>query len=254
MSQKVLTIIVPVYNEEESLPQFKEEMDKYLAKTAIPSSVLFINDGSTDQSLAILKDICQDDSFRFASFDRNYGLSSAIKAGIDLCETKYVGYIDADLQTSPEDFITYFDYLSDYQMINGIRAKRSDSFIKKISSKIANGFRRLMINDGIQDTCCPLKIIDAKSAKRMPFFNGMHRFMPALIQLQGGKVKQLPVRHFPRFAGTAKYHLFNRLVGPFFDTLAFRWMKRRYINYKVKETGAAASAFEVPASEELHGR
>jgi len=254
MLPRVLTIIVPVFNEEESLPRFKEEMDKYLAKTAVPSLVLFINDGSTDKSLDIIKNICLSDHYQLASFDRNYGLSTAIKAGIDLCQTKYIGYIDADMQTSPEDFITYFDYLGDYQMVNGIRGKRSDTFVKKMSSKIANGFRRMMINDGIEDTCCPLKIMDSNYAKKMPFFNGMHRFMPALIQLQGGKVKQLPVRHFPRFAGTAKYHLFNRLVGPFFDTMAFRWMKRRYINYQVKDTGAAAKSIELPASEELHGR
>jgi hypothetical protein len=92
-----------------------------------------------------------------------------------------------------------------------------------------------MIQDGIEDTGCPLKIIDAAWAKRIPFFTGMHRFLPALIQLQGGKVKQLPVQHFERYAGTSKYHLFNRLWGPLQDTFAFRWMRTRYIRYQIAE-------------------
>ena len=90
-----------------------------------------------------------------------------------------------------------------------------------------------MLGDGIQDTCCPLKIIKTEYAKKIPFFNGMHRFLPALIQYQGGKVMQIPVQHFPRYAGTAKYHLHNRLIGPLVDTLAVVWMKHRYIHYRV---------------------
>jgi len=80
-----------------------------------------------------------------------------------------------------------------------------------------------------------LKIMKTAYAKQIPFFTGMHRFLPALVQLQGGRVQQLPVAHFPRFAGTAKYHLLNRLVGPFFDTLAFRWMRSRYIRYGIAD-------------------
>jgi hypothetical protein len=93
-----------------------------------------------------------------------------------------------------------------------------------------------MINDGIEDTCCPLKIMETKAARTIPFFNGMHRFIPALIQLQGGTVKQIPVQHFPRIEGTAKYHLWNRLIGPFMDTLAFVWMRKRYIRYEISES------------------
>ena len=105
-----------------------------------------------------------------------------------------------------------------------------------MSSKIANGFRRSMTHDGVEDTGCPLKILRTDYAKRIPFFTGMHRFLPALIQLQDGKVKQIPVRHFPRLAGKSKYNLRNRLVGPFKDCFAYRWMKKRYINYQVAET------------------
>jgi hypothetical protein len=120
-------------------------------------------------------------------------------------------------------------------MVIGIRIKREDMFVKRVSSKIANGFRRFMTNDGIEDTGCPLKVMQIDYAKRIPLFNGMHRFLPALIQLQNGKVKQVPVRHFPRMAGKSKYNLRNRLVAPFFDCFAYRWMKSRYINYLIAE-------------------
>lgn len=231
-----LTIIVPVFNEEESLATFFLEMDSFIEGSILPGRVLFINDGSTDNSLKILTDKCQQSSHcHLLSLDKNYGLSVAVKAGIDHCKTSLVGYIDADLQTHPADFSAYFSYFPEYDMVNGIREKRQDSFIKKLSSKLANSYRRLMINDGIKDTCCPLKIIKTSYAQQMPFFIGMHRFLPALVQLQGGRVKQLPISHSPRYAGTSKYHLFNRLVGPFFDTLAFRWMRSRYIRYKVAD-------------------
>ncbi len=231
-----LTIIVPVFNEEGSLPAFFRAMDSFLQAAPIVARALFINDGSTDQSLEILMEKCQSRDFcDLLCLDRNYGLSTAMKAGFDHCTTSLVGYIDADLQTRPADFLAYLGYFPEYDMVNGIRQKRQDHLIKKVSSKIANGYRRLMIDDGIEDTCCPLKIIKTRFVRDMPFFIGMHRFIPALVQLQGGRVKQLPVAHYPRYAGTSKYHLGNRLIGPFFDTLAFRWIRSRYIRYQVAE-------------------
>lgn len=231
-----LTIIVPVYNEEESLVRFCQEMDAFLSSAPIPATILFVNDGSKDGSQAIIARACAGGTgYRYLQLDRNCGLSTAIKAGIDACDTELVGYIDADLQTSPADFLKFFQYFPKYEMVNGIRARRQDTAVKKASSKIANAFRRLMINDGIVDTCCPLKIMKTAYAQKIPFFTGLHRFIPALIQLQGGRVRQVPVAHFPRFAGTAKYHLFNRLIGPFFDTLAFRWMRSRYIRYRIAD-------------------
>ncbi|MGB3210932.1 MAG: glycosyltransferase family 2 protein [Desulforhopalus sp.] len=231
-----LTIIVPVFNEEESLPSFIHEMDRFIETSPVPSRVLFVNDGSTDNSLKLLTEKCTKAEYcTVLSLDTNYGLSVAIKAGIDQCQTSLVGYIDADLQTHPADFLSYFNFFPEYDMVNGIREKRKDSLTKRLSSRLGNGYRRLLINDNIKDTCCPLKILKTRFAREMPFFIGMHRFIPALVQLQGGKVRQIPISHSPRYAGTSKYHLFNRLVGPFFDTLAFRWMRSRYIRYRVAE-------------------
>lgn len=233
-----LTILVPVYNEEGNMLRLEKEFAAFLPIARVKSCLLFINDGSTDGSERLMKEICsrQPDMF-YLSLEQNGGLSAALKAGIDATFSPYTGYIDADLQTSPADFNLLLDYAEDYPLVTGIRTGRKDSRVKKLSSRIANGFRRLMTHDDAQDTGCPLKIIHTAYARRIPFFTGMHRFLPALIMLQaGGRVKQLPVRHFPRLAGESKYHLWNRLAGPFKDCFAYRWMKKRYINYEVKST------------------
>lgn len=238
MQHYQLTVIVPLYNEEESLPQLKTELDKFKEASQIAVEVLFVNDGSSDGSQPLVEQFCKEsESYSYLKLKQNKGLSTAIKAGIDACETNLVGYIDADIQTHPMEFLKFYDFLDDFELINGIRAKRKDTVVKKLSSKIANAFRRAMINDGIEDTGCPLKIIKTEVAKRIPFFDGMHRFIPALVQLQGGSVKQIPVKHYPRYAGTAKYHLWNRIKKPFFDTFAFRWMKSRYIRYEIDQKG-----------------
>ncbi len=231
-----LTIIVPVYNEEGNIRRLEKELGDFLKIARISSCVLFVNDGSKDESGKLLKDICHGHpDFYYLELAKNGGLSAAMKAGIDHCNSEFVGYIDADLQTTPEDFNLLLTHVEDYEMVMGIRTGRKDSFIKNMSSRIANGFRRSMTHDGVEDTGCPLKILRTDYAKRIPFFTGMHRFLPALIQLQNGKVKQMPVRHFPRIAGKSKYNLCNRLVGPFKDCFAYRWMKKRYINYEVAE-------------------
>tara|TARA_R110001583_G_scaffold190000_1_gene353858 strand:- start:8632 stop:9348 length:717 start_codon:yes stop_codon:yes gene_type:complete len=238
MTKEDLTIIAPIFNEEDNMKRLETELTNYLKIALIPTKVLFVNDGSTDKGQELIERMCHENkSFSFLSFSKNKGLSAAIKAGIDYCETKYVGYIDSDLQTSPEDFNLLLEHRNEYALVTGMRQNRKDSFVKKLSSKIANGFRRFMTKDGMEDTGCPLKIIETNAAKQIPFFKGMHRFLPALILLQNKEVKQIPVRHFPRIAGEAKYHLFNRLSGPFLDCFAYRWMKSRYIDYEISKRG-----------------
>lgn len=229
-----LTIIVPIYNEEDNMQRLEQELTAYLKKSSAKSCVLFVNDGSKDNSEKHIQEICgRNENLFYISFSKNNGLSAAIKAGIDVTASPFVAYIDADLQTTPEDFELLLPFRYDYELVMGIRAGRKDSLGKKLSSKIANGFRRMMTKDGVEDTGCPLKIINTVYAKRIPFFTGMHRFLPALILLQDGHIKQIPVRHFERIAGTSKFHLWNRLTGPFMDCFAYRWMKKRYINYRI---------------------
>ena len=232
-----LTIVVPVFNEEDMIYSLEQSLSGFVSQSWLPACVLFVNDGSNDLSKERIVEVCnRQQHFYHLSLSKNSGLSAALKAGIDTTWSTFVGYMDADLQTTPEDFNLLIPYRDDFEMVMGIRTVREDSFVKRASSKIANGFRRFMTKDGITDTGCPLKIMKTEYAKRIPLFNGMHRFLPALIQLQNGKVKEVPVRHFPRMAGQSKYNLRNRLVKPFLDCFAFRWMKSRYINFQITET------------------
>jgi len=229
-----LSVIVPIYNEEDNIYRLENELSAFIKESSVKSCILFVDDGSKDKSLQYVKEICgRNPGFFYISFTKNNGLSAAIKAGIDVAESGFVGYIDADLQTSPEDFELLLPYRNDFELVMGIRAGRKDKLGKRLSSRIANSFRRMMTDDGVQDTGCPLKIIKTDYAKRIPLFTGMHRFLPALIQLQKGNVKQIPVRHFERKAGQSKFHLWNRLISPFMDCFAYRWMRKRYIMYSI---------------------
>jgi glycosyltransferase involved in cell wall biosynthesis len=231
------TIIVPVYNEEDNLQRVEKELASYLKIASVSTSILFVNDGSQDNSQALIEDICnRHEAFEYITFKENRGLSAAIKAGFDFAETALVGYIDSDLQTTPEDFNSLLEHIDSYDLVTGVRSERKDSFVKNMSSKIANGIRRAFTHDGMDDTGCPLKVIKTDYAKRIPMFRGLHRFLPAMIMLQNGKVLQVPVRHFPRLAGTAKFGLWNRLLGPLMDCFAYLWMKKKYINYEVKKS------------------
>jgi len=230
------TIVVPVYNEQDNLERVEKQLSQFLPTAAMKACVLLVNDGSTDDSLSLIKQICQrQPDFFYISSNQNHGLSTAMKAGIDTVQSKYMGYIDADLQTNPEDFNLLLKFAPDYELVTGIRANRKDSAFKKLQSRIANGFRRYMTGDTATDTGCPLKVMRTDVARRIPFFNGMHRFLPALFALEHARFKEMPVRHYPRIAGVSKYHLWNRLAGPFNDCFAYRWMKKRYIRYQIDE-------------------
>lgn len=228
------TIIVPVYNEEDNMKSLETKLSSFLPASLQKACVLFVDDGSKDNSLSMIKQICgRQKDFYYIALAKNSGLSAAMKAGIDYTFSDYVGYIDADLQTTPEDFNLLLEKIADNELVMGIRANRKDTPFKRLQSKIANSFRRAMTGDKAKDTGCPLKVMHTEYAKRVPFFTGMHRFLPALFMLQEARIEQIPVRHFPRVAGVSKYHLWNRLVSPFMDCFAYRWMKKRYINYKI---------------------
>ena len=232
------TIIVPVYNEDENLERLEKEMLSFIEIASKKTEILFVNDGSKDNSQQIIENICaRNEVFHFLNFKENRGLSAAIKAGFDNVNTPLVGYIDSDLQTTPNDFNLLLDKIGEYDLVTGVRANRKDSFVKNMSSTIANGIRRAFTHDGMDDTGCPLKVIKTDYAKKIPMFKGLHRFLPAMILLQNGKILQVPVQHFPRIAGEAKFGLWNRLLGPLMDCFAYLWMKKKYINYEVKDKG-----------------
>lgn len=231
-----ISIIIPVYNEENGIESLENAFLPLFQKTNLSMNVLFVNDGSTDKSLDKIKELClRNNSYSFISFDQNYGLSSAIKAGFDFSRSDWLGYIDADLQTDPKDFLKFESYLNSFDLILGNRINRKDGLVKKLSSRIANSFRDLLLKDGVQDSGCPLKIIRKEFADKIPYFNGSHRFIPALVLMKGGRIKEIPVSHFPRITGSSKFNLWNRLLSPFIDVLAVKWMINRQIFYKILE-------------------
>jgi glycosyltransferase involved in cell wall biosynthesis len=233
-----LTILVPVFNEEGNIQRLEKELSLFVDSAGIRSKVLFIDDGSTDKSASLIESVCASNRyFNFIQLKGNQGLSTALKAGIDHTDTTWVGYIDADLQTSPKDFNELLKHIDSHDMVTGIRMHRKDSRMKKITSSLANSIRRCVTHDGISDTGCPLKVIRTSIAKKIPFFNGMHRFLPALVILEGGKVKEVPVPHYPRLAGKSKYHLWNRIWGPLTSLIAYTWMKKNYIRYQIIKRG-----------------
>lgn len=237
-SEYLLTIIVPLFNEEGNLPRLAKELSDYLSKTSHKAKVLFVNDGSTDNSAMLVERYCsENNSFSFIHLNKNNGLSTALKAGIDQADTKYTGYIDADLQTSPHDFDLLMEHVESYNLVTGIRSGRKDGIVKRISSRIANSIRRSVTYDGVSDTGCPLKVFHTDAARCIPFFKGMHRFLPALVLLGGGKVKEVQIRHYKRLAGKSNYHLHNRIIGPAIDLIAFIWIRNRYIRYEITDRG-----------------
>src|SRR5690554_136879 len=231
-----LTIIIPVYNEAENLLRVEKALVEYRAIATKTTAFLFVNDGSTDKSEKLISEICERNfDFHFISFTKNNGLSAALKSGFDWVESPLLGYIDSDLQTTPEDFNLLLEYIDEYDLVTGIRTGRKDDFVKNVSSKAANGIRRIFTQDGMQDTGCPLKVIKTDYAKRIPMFNGLHRFLPAMILLQKGRVHQIPVRHFPRIGGEAKFGVWNRIFGPLSACFAYLWMRQNYIRYEIKK-------------------
>lgn len=225
-----LSIIIPVYNEAENLFRLRDALLEYLQIVKIPTIIVFVNDGSTDKSLDIIKTICEEQShFTYLNLNSNQGLSAALKAGFEIVDTTLVGYMDADLQTHPKDFDLLLKHVDAFDLVTGNRFNRQDGILKKITSRIANTVRQWFTQDGMDDTGCPLKIIKTDVAKRLPMFKGMHRFLPALVQLEGGKTKQIPITHYPRIAGQSKYSFKNRGFSTLVDCFVFLWMKKRYI-------------------------
>jgi dolichol-phosphate mannosyltransferase len=133
------------------------------------------------------------------------------------------------------DFLELLPYCGPFDLVTGVRVSRKDTLVKRISSIVANTVRQRILNDGMTDTCCPLKIGRTNMLRSIPFFNGAHRFLPALVQMNGGRVHQTPVNHYPRIAGEAKYHLTNRLIGPLVGLLVVSWLQRHATRYQIED-------------------
>ena len=232
-----ISIVLPVYNEEDNIEPLTRKIIESLSPLPNPVEIVFIDDGSTDQSVARMEAM-RDQSpvpIRIIQLDRNYGLSTAMTAGFKAATGDVIVTLDADLQNDPADIPKLLEQLPKYDAALGWRVDRQDPFIKKISSKIANFLRKKALNDPIHDTGCSLKAYKATYVKRIKMFKGMHRFLGVLLTMEGAMITEVPVSHHPRRFGKSKYGFWNRLVSPFLDLLAVRWMKKRAIRYHAKE-------------------
>ena len=207
-----VSIVVPVFNEERSLPQLVSEIDAAMTSVSSSYEMVFVDDGSTDGSRAVLRELAaRDRRLRVAALPRNSGQSAALAAGFRLARGASVVTLDADLQNDPADIPRLLAALDGVAVVSGVRRNRRDDWLRRVSSRIANGVRRSVLDDGVTDVGCSLKAYRAEYLRRIPAFNGFHRFLPALIQMAGGSVREIDVAHRPRVHGTSKYGVGNRL-------------------------------------------
>lgn len=227
-----LSVVIPVYNEEENIAALLEQLQAALRDWGGEVEFLFVDDGSTDRTLELLKRAqSSEPRIRIAHFRRNLGQTAAMEAGFHLTKGLAVVTVDGDLQNDPAEIPRLARMLSDYDVVCGIRARRQDTWWKRRSSRIANGFRNWMTGDNIVDTGCTLKAYRRECVERLELYNGMHRFLPTLLKMRGYRVTQVPVSHRPRRAGKTKYDTWRRLKKGLADVWAVRWMKKNWIAY-----------------------
>jgi len=233
MKSGSLSVVIPVYNEAENIDPLVDRLRTALAEWAGTIEILFVDDGSTDGTLECLKRArARDRRIRIAHFRRNLGQTAAMAAGFHLARGEAVVTMDGDLQNDPADVPRLARLLALWDVVCGVRLERHDSWWKRFSSRIANGFRNWATDDEIIDTGCSLKAYRRECVARLELYHGMHRFLPTLLKMRGYRVTQTPVLHHPRQAGRTKYGTWRRLKKGLADVWAVRWMKRNWINYR----------------------
>ena len=231
-----ISIVVPVYNERENLVLLDQEITKSIKPLNKNYEVILVDDGSTDGSSELIRALQEKNStIRLIRFGHNHGQTAAFAAGFDKARGDIIITMDADLQNSPSDIPLLLTAIKDYDVVCGWRHKRNDPWIKKISSKVANSVRNSLSDESIADTGCSLKAFRRECFKDIKLYNGMHRFFPTLMRMEGFSVTQVKVGHYPRIHGHSKYNIRNRLFASFKDLLAIRWMKKRQLNYDIIE-------------------
>lgn len=233
-----LSVIAPAYNEADNLPQLLAEITDVLGHLGQRWEVLLVNDGSTDETLQILRDLMgRYDQLRVLSLRQRSGKDAALDAGFRNVRGQFVAVIDADLQNDPADIPRMLELLTsgEYDMVNGWRKDRRDNWLRLLSSRISNAVRRRLTGDPIHDAACGLKLFRRECIEKLRLFTGLQRFMVELVRMEGYRVIEVPVNHRPRTAGKAKYGLWNRVFCALRDAFAVRWMQRRMVRYEYDE-------------------
>jgi len=234
--QPQLSVVIPVCDEEGNIAPLLDELSAVLGALGVPWEIICVDDGSTDGSFERLRDAQKSlPQLRVLRFARNCGQTAAFDAGFRHARGEVIITMDADLQNDPHDIPELLRHVPEYDLVCGWRHKRSDSFVRRASSVIANGVRNALSGEHIIDVACSLKAFKREYAQRLKLYTGMHRFFPTLVKMEGGRVLEVKVNHRPRLHGQAKYNIGNRMLRSFIDLLAVCWMKKRRLNYEIKE-------------------
>ncbi|HEX7078100.1 MAG TPA: glycosyltransferase family 2 protein [Candidatus Eisenbacteria bacterium] len=232
----MLSVIVPVYDERESLPPLVEELRAALRPLGTPYEIVLVDDGSTDGSERWVADAARASKDVVAVlFERNAGQSAAFAAGFAHARGDVLVTIDGDGQNDPADIPRLLEALERADVVSGVRADRRDDWKRRLSSRVANGVRRAVIGDHVTDIGCSLKAYRRAAVEGIPFFTTAHRFLAGLCELRGARVVEIPVRHRPRAAGVSKYGMGNRLFRGIRDLFGVRWLRSRLLRYRVRE-------------------
>jgi dolichol-phosphate mannosyltransferase len=227
-----LSIVIPVLNEQGNISPLVDEIDLVLYQR-LRFEVIIVDDGSTDGSEEEIGRIVKATGFtHLVRHDSTRGQSAAIRTGIKAARAPVIAVLDGDGQNDPADIPKLYGPLTvvpSVRMVVGHRVRRDDSWVRKLSSRIANGVRSTLLRDGIRDTGCGLKVFYREDFLELPAFDHMHRFLPALIQRVGGRVHAVEVNHRPCTRGRSKYGIGNRLWVGVTDLLGVMWLQKRSI-------------------------
>ncbi len=233
-----VSIVLPAYDEEDNLEPLLDELTAELSAGGTSAEILLVDDGSTDatarRALA-WRTRRPGVALRVLRRERREGKSAAAVTGIDAARGDRIVVMDADLQSDPADIKLLLAALARADAALGVRTARNDPLVRRLSSRLANAVRRTVLRDGAHDGGTCLWAIRAEMARRIVRFNGMHRFIAALVRREGGRVEEVPIRHRPRIHGRAKYGLFNRLLSPAADLAGLRWLLRRRVHSEWEE-------------------
>jgi dolichol-phosphate mannosyltransferase len=237
-----ISLVVPAYNEAESLVPLASAIAETLAAQDISYELLIVDDGSRDDTAQVLCELAaKQPGVRTIRFRSNAGQSAALDAGFKQARGQVVVTLDADLQNDPGDIPRLLEMLKDYDVVCGIRQGRQDTWMRRLSSTFANGVRRRVLHDDIVDVGCSLRAYRRQCLTSIKLYNGMHRFLPVLLQMEGFRIGQVPVRHHPRRYGRSKYNARNRAWRALLDLLAVRWMQSRRLRYEISDPESAAT-------------
>jgi glycosyltransferase involved in cell wall biosynthesis len=231
-----VSIVVPVHNEAPNLPILWDELVGVLDANGWAAEVIFVDDGSTDGSLAIIRGLAaRDRRVRLVRLAAHAGLSAAFDAGLRRARGSVVVTMDGDLQSDPHDIPTLLARLDGCDVATGWRQRRQDAWPKRVSSRLANLIRNAVTRERIRDSACTLRAMRRQCVVDLPPYRGLHRFVPTLLRMAGHRVVEVPVNHRPRRFGVSHYGIRNRAWAAFQDLLVVRWMQRRRLRYEVLE-------------------